>query len=218
MGTIKQGILGGFSGKVGTVVGASWKGKAYMRGMPQHYTTQATWGTLFCQRALSAIIEVLRPIASTVRLTFGDYDHGMSTFNKAVKINYPGAIENHDGEPVVIYKKLQLSKGFLQCFDMFVIDDPGEDGNWYVGAIQYNNAQVEFPGFIFILYDKNSDTWFTHVHDQPFTSGQSVEMQGFPIDENKDLLGWAFVYDKALGQVSNACLDFHSMRINEEDD
>ena len=38
MGRIKQGILGGFSGKVGTVVGASWKGKAYMRGMPQHYT------------------------------------------------------------------------------------------------------------------------------------------------------------------------------------
>ena len=218
MGTIKQGILGGFSGKVGTVVGASWKGKAYMRGMPQHYTTQATWGTLFCQRALSAIIEVLRPIASTLRLTFGDYDHGMSTFNKAVKINYPGAIENHDGEPVVIYKKLQLSKGFLQCFDMFVIDDPGEDGNWYVGAIQYNNAQVEFPGFIFILYDKNSDTWFTHVHDQPFTSGQSVEMQGFPIDENKDLLGWAFVYDKSLGQVSNACMDFYSPHINEEDD
>ena len=25
MGTIKQGILGGFSGKVGTVVGSTWK-------------------------------------------------------------------------------------------------------------------------------------------------------------------------------------------------
>ena len=32
MGTIKKGILGGFSGKVGTVVGASWKGISYMRG------------------------------------------------------------------------------------------------------------------------------------------------------------------------------------------
>ena len=32
MGTIKQGILGGFSGKVGTVVGSSWKGISYMRG------------------------------------------------------------------------------------------------------------------------------------------------------------------------------------------
>ena len=218
MGKIKQGILGGFNGKVGTVVGASWKGIAYMRGMPQHYTTQATWGTLFCQRALSAIIEVLRPIASTLRLTFGDYDHGMSTFNKAVKINYPGAIENHGGEPVVIYKKLQLSKGFLQCFDMFAIDDPAENGHWFVAAIQYDNSEVDFPGFIIILYNPEDNSWFTYVHDQPFTSGTSLEVQGIPLKGDMELLGWAFVYDKALGQVSNACLDFHSMHINEDDE
>lgn len=218
MGTIKQGILGGFSGKVGTVVGASWKGKAYMRGMPQHYTTQATWGTLFCQRALSAIIEVLRPIASTLRLTFGDYDHGMSTFNKAVKINYPGAIENHGGEPVVIYKKLQLSKGFLQCFDMFNIVDVSENGEWDVGVIQYDNSHVEYPGFIFILYNPEDNSWFTYVHDQPITSGTSVEVYGFPLKGDMELLGWAFVYDKSLGQVSNACMDFYSPHINEEDD
>jgi len=34
MGTIKKGILGGFSGKVGTVVGSSWKGISYMRSLP----------------------------------------------------------------------------------------------------------------------------------------------------------------------------------------
>ena len=219
MGTIKQGILGGFSGKVGTVVGASWNGKAYMRGMPQHYTTQATWGTLFCQRALSAIIEVLRPIASTLRLTFGDYDHGMSTFNKAVKINYPGAIENHGGEPVVIYKKLQLSKGFLQCFDMFYLDDPDGNGNWDVRAYQYDNSEVEYPGFIFILYEINSEgNWFTYVHDQPFLTNHRIKVKGFPLNSDQGYLGWAFVYDKSLGQVSNKCLDFHSPSINEDDD
>ncbi len=31
MGKIKQGILGGFRGKVGTVIGASWNGISYMR-------------------------------------------------------------------------------------------------------------------------------------------------------------------------------------------
>ena len=36
MGTIKQGILGGFSGKVGSVVGASWKGISYMRSQADH--------------------------------------------------------------------------------------------------------------------------------------------------------------------------------------
>ena len=32
MGKIKQGILGGFKGKVGTVIGSSWNGIAYMKG------------------------------------------------------------------------------------------------------------------------------------------------------------------------------------------
>ena len=35
MGKIKQGILGGFKGKVGTVIGSSWNGIAYMKGQPQ---------------------------------------------------------------------------------------------------------------------------------------------------------------------------------------
>ena len=35
MGKIKQGILGGFKGKVGTVVGSSWNGISYMRGIAQ---------------------------------------------------------------------------------------------------------------------------------------------------------------------------------------
>jgi hypothetical protein len=34
MGKINQGILGGFSGKVGNVVGGSWKGIEYMRVIP----------------------------------------------------------------------------------------------------------------------------------------------------------------------------------------
>ena len=35
MGKIKQGILGGFKGKVGTVIGSSWNGIAYIRGLAQ---------------------------------------------------------------------------------------------------------------------------------------------------------------------------------------
>ena len=35
MGKIKQGILGGFNGKVGPVIGSSWNGIAYMRGQAQ---------------------------------------------------------------------------------------------------------------------------------------------------------------------------------------
>ncbi|WP_291131895.1 DUF6266 family protein [Flavobacterium sp. UBA7682] len=35
MGTYNKGILGPFSGKVGTVVGANWRGKDIMRSLPK---------------------------------------------------------------------------------------------------------------------------------------------------------------------------------------
>jgi len=37
MGSIRKGILGGFAGKVGTVVGISWKGGSYMRSLPRKF-------------------------------------------------------------------------------------------------------------------------------------------------------------------------------------
>ena len=42
MGIIKQGILGGFSKKVGGVVGTSWKGIAVMKSMPQSVVNPRT--------------------------------------------------------------------------------------------------------------------------------------------------------------------------------
>ena len=35
MATFEKGILGGFSGKVGNVVGSRWRGKNIMRSLPQ---------------------------------------------------------------------------------------------------------------------------------------------------------------------------------------
>lgn len=35
MGTFKKGILGGFSGTVGTVVGSTWRGMDVMRSRPK---------------------------------------------------------------------------------------------------------------------------------------------------------------------------------------
>ena len=42
MGTIKSGILGGFNGKVGSVIDASWKGISYMRGIAQTISNPKT--------------------------------------------------------------------------------------------------------------------------------------------------------------------------------
>lgn len=214
MGTIKQGILGGFNGKVGTVVGSSWKGISTMRSLPEHVTTQATWGQLYYQRALTAVTKALQPITEVLRLTFGDYDHKMSTFNKAVQINYRKAIVDVDGEPVVDYKKLVLSKGFLKCFDLFHLEDIDENGEWVLYPMNYDNSHIEYPGLILILNNVETHSWYVYVHDQPFVSGTPIEILGIPINEYMQQFGWVFVYDKSLGQVSENCKHFRSPNIN----
>lgn len=70
MGVIKQGILGGFSGKVGGVVGSSWKGIAVMKAKPLSVAnprtaaqvaqrTQFAYCVAFAQLILASIIKPL---------------------------------------------------------------------------------------------------------------------------------------------------------------
>ena len=59
MGIIKQGVLGGFSGKVGTVIGSSWKGKAVMRGLTIAKSGKPTASQLQQQAKFSLMIKFL---------------------------------------------------------------------------------------------------------------------------------------------------------------
>lgn len=62
MGTIKQGILGGFSGKVGTVIGSSWKGFSYMRGRAQSVKNPRTEGQVEQRSKFALTLDFLKPI------------------------------------------------------------------------------------------------------------------------------------------------------------
>ena len=46
MGVITKGILGGFKGKVGTIVGANWKGIDTVRSMPSSVANPRTSGQM----------------------------------------------------------------------------------------------------------------------------------------------------------------------------
>ena len=70
MATIKQGILGAFSGKVGSVVGSSWKGIPIMKSLPPSVSNPRTAGQIVqrskmasCVRAANSILaEVIKPL------------------------------------------------------------------------------------------------------------------------------------------------------------
>ena len=211
MGTIKQGILGGFNGKVGTVVGSSWKGTAYMRGRAQHIKNPRTAGQIYQRNAMKAIALALRPIASILSITFKNSAQKMSGYNKAVSINYKEAVENVGGVPTVNYSKLILSKGNIRPFDYLNIDDMSENGRYYLSVINSDNSQVDYEGLIFFIYDPTEDTWFTGIIKQHFHTGETLEFTGVPLYGDQEYLAFACAYDPATGAVSDPIPDVEAM-------
>ncbi len=204
MGTIKQGILGGFSGKVGTVVGASWKGISYMRGQAQHVKNPRTDAQLYNRAALRAITDALRPIATTLQITFAKSAGKMSAFNKAVQINYKKAIIDQNGQPIVDFSKLVLSKGNLTPFHYMIITDSNQDGSYYISIMSDDYEYPEYDGLIFFIYNVTDGIWSTGVIKEHFEVGEGLFYDsGVPLYGYKEYLGFACVYDPATGQVSN---------------
>ena len=208
MGTIKQGILGGFNGKVGTVVGSSWKGTAYMRGRAQHIKNPRTAGQIYQRNAMKAIALALRPIASTLSLTFAKSAGKMSGYNKAVSVNYHAAVVNQDGTPVVDYSKLIISKGSLMPFHYIFIEDANGRGHYYISTIFDFTPYPEYDGLIFAIYNVDDNVWQTGVIKEHYQVGETLDFHGgMPLVRGKQYLGFACAYDPTTGRVSDPIAD-----------
>ena len=112
MGTIKQGILGGFNGKVSTVVGSSWKGEAYMRGLAQHVKNPRTAAQLAQRAKLQIAQNFMKQALQFINLGLKDVAKKQSPFNYAVRQMVNNAIgDAPDYE--IDFSKIIFSHGIL---------------------------------------------------------------------------------------------------------
>jgi len=92
MGKIKQGILGGFSGKVGTVVGGVWKGIDYMRSLATSIDNVKSPAQLIVRANFSAIVKMMAKANPILKLSNWRLAKKQSAFNAGVRINYKSAV------------------------------------------------------------------------------------------------------------------------------
>ena len=62
MGKIRKGVLGGFSGTVGTVVGGNWNGIQYMRSLPDVRKTTNSVAVEVQKAKFTLAANFLRPL------------------------------------------------------------------------------------------------------------------------------------------------------------
>lgn len=113
MGTIKQGILGGFSGKVGTVVGGSWKGISYMRGRAQSIKNPRTEAQMEQRSKFALTLEFLKPITAYVRTGYKTYAHRQTEFNAAMSYICLNAITGTYPDYALDFSLALVSRGGL---------------------------------------------------------------------------------------------------------
>jgi len=113
MGKIKQGILGGFSGKVGSVIGSSWKGISYMRGKAVSIKNPRTLQQMKQRNKFALALSVLQPITAFIRVGFKRYAHKKSEFNAAMSYTIRNAIVGSYPDYMLDFSKLLVSRGSL---------------------------------------------------------------------------------------------------------
>lgn len=114
MGTIKRGILGGFSGKVGTVVGGNWKGIDYMRARATNIKDAKSASQMAQRARFKAVIEFLQTVISVVQVGFTSKAVHQSAFNAAMAYNLKNAVTGTGVNATVDYQNVMLTQGPLQ--------------------------------------------------------------------------------------------------------
>lgn len=113
MATLNRGILGGIKGKIGNVVGSSWKGISTLKSLPLSVANPRTAGQVAQRTKMTAVVAVGQALASTTIETFFQrIAVKMSGFNMFVKTNI--AAFTSVGE--LILEEFKISYGKLVGF------------------------------------------------------------------------------------------------------
>src|SRR5690606_7348970 len=146
MATMGNTIFGHFSGKVGAVVGASWRGIPVLRSAPKESTKPPSAAQLLQRAKFSALMAFLHPIKPFLAVRFGKMEGSKAPFDLALSYHLKEAIKVEGETLQLIYPKVCISKGHLR-------------------GVEGINAVVMSGNLLTIQWHDNSDQSFASPGD-----------------------------------------------------
>lgn len=113
MAKFNKGILGGFSGTVGTVIGGQWKGMDIMRSRPSKRKGAQSLKQIAQQAKFTLMMKFVHPINALLSKTFGNFQEEKTAFNAAFSYNLKEAIGGVYPNFNIDYNKVLISRGSL---------------------------------------------------------------------------------------------------------
>lgn len=206
MGTLKQGILGGVSGKVGNVVGYHRKGKDIIRVQAAIVSDARTPKQLQQRQKIATATVFLKSIMPFIHIGFKNYAQGRTAYNTAASYLMKRCIStNEEGTAVLDFRRVMVSIGFLK-------DAPDTSTSREANKIVFRwtdnsgEGNAESTDIVMLLiYNKEKGTAVYHTNAGLRSDGSA----SIPIPENwkKDSLVTYLSFTSADGEeVSNSIM------------
>ncbi|MFD1014617.1 DUF6266 family protein [Winogradskyella rapida] len=164
MATFDKGILGGFSGKVGNVVGSRWRGKNIMRSLPTRGNYTPSVKQLEQREKFKTVIQFLTPIVPVLDLYFGNKQGDKSRYNLATSYHITEAVIDTGLGFAIDYTKVLISKGDLRGIDAgAVAAAAGQTLNftWADNSGQGNASA--FDDFMVVVFAPGLDEFYSNL-------------------------------------------------------
>ncbi|MDR6783327.1 hypothetical protein ABIE26_000185 [Pedobacter africanus] len=113
MGIIRQGILGGFRNKTGSVVGAYWRNRDVIRGLPRASNKAATQLQINQRFKFGMVTAFVARLSGFIDMGFGSGGGSTSAMNQAVAYHLSNAITGVAPNFTIDYTKVKINKGKL---------------------------------------------------------------------------------------------------------
>lgn len=150
MGKITKGILGGFSGTVGSVIGSTWKGIDVIRSKPKMHKKSSTKSQIAQRKKFGAAVKFFSNIHDMVKIGFQEVAIHQTTHNVAIKENFKHfSYDAQKDEIKIDYSKLIIANGSRPPVRNLVvtkIDDNMFQIDWKYDAFEdeYKDPYIHF--------------------------------------------------------------------------
>lgn len=196
---IKRGILGGFSNKIGNIVGTSWKGIAVMKSLPLSVANPQTAGQVTQRSRFTAASvfgsQILADVVKPLNDRFAQQESGYNLF---VRRNVMNAFDENGA----ILGNLSISQGKLdQVPNLVVTASAGTDR---VTFTYTNNSGSGFAlpddEVYVVVYIQNVVLSGAMVTPETRSTGPAVWQSGGQLTQGMTL-GYSFALRRADGSM-----------------
>ena len=203
MGKIKTGILGGFQGKVGTVIGSTWRGESIMRALPKTAAKAPTESQRIQRLKFKAVSEFLNPLRSTLSTYFGNDTGVKSKYNMATSYHITNAVEITEQGTQILYPRVLVAKGTLFGFQNLTTTQSETviTLNWEDNAVFGNAKAEDTVNAVFYNEDFNLFYVYENIATRDLLTASIAlppNLTGYEVE------AYAFLYDGASKTASNS--------------